>query len=256
MRLILLGPPGAGKGTQALRLVAKYGLVQLSTGGMLRAAVKAASPIGRKVKDIMQSGGLCPDDIVVSIVAERIEQPDARKGFILDGFPRTVPQAQALDRMLKKRGIALDAVIELRVDEEALLKRIENRIAEMKARGEPLRSDDNPDVLRQRLLAYRQLTAPLVAHYRKQNVLRTVNGMAPIADVTAAIDKALPAESAALKPKPARNGAKRATAKPRKPKLAARLGNKSSKRASSPRKTAAAHKSPARKPKSGETARP
>ena len=126
----------------------------------------------------------------------------------------------------------------------------------MKARGEPLRSDDNPDVLRQRLLAYRQLTAPLVAHYRKQNVLRTVNGMAPIADVTAAIDKALPAESAALKPKPARNGAKRATAKPRKPKLAARLGNKSSKRASSPRKTAAAHKSPARKPKSGETARP
>src|SRR3984957_1124627 len=254
MRLILLGPPGAGKGTQALRLVAKYGLVQLSTGDMLRAAVKAATPVGRKVKDIMERGGLCPDDIVVSIVAERIEQPDARKGFILDGFPRTVPQA--LVRMLKKRGIALDAVIELRVDEEALLKRIENRIAEMKARGEPLRSDDNPDVLRQRLLAYRQLTAPLVAHYRKQNVLRTVNGMAPIADVTAAIDKALPAESAALKPKPARNGAKRATAKPRKPKVAARLGNKSSKRASSPRKTAAAHKSPARKPKSGETARP
>jgi adenylate kinase len=193
---------------------------------------------------------------VVSIVAERIEQPDARKGFILDGFPRTVPQAQALDRMLKKRGIALDAVIELRVDEAALLQRIENRIAEMKARGEPLRSDDNPDVLRQRLVAYRQQTAPLVAYYRKQNVLRTVNGMAPIADVAAAIDKALPSESSALKPKPARNGAKRATAKPRKPKLAARLGRKSSKRASSPRKAAAAHKSQARKPKSGETARP
>jgi adenylate kinase len=256
MRLILLGPPGAGKGTQALRLVAKYGLVQLSTGDMLRAAVKAATPIGRKVKDIMERGGLCPDDIVVSIVAERIEQPDARKGFILDGFPRTVPQAQALDRMLKKRGITLDAVIELRVDEAALLQRIENRIAEMKARGEPLRSDDNPEVLRQRLVAYRQQTAPLVAHYRKQNVLRTVNGMAPIADVTAAIDKALPSESSALKPKPARNGAKRVTAKPRKPKIAARLGNKSSKRASSLRKTAAAHKSPARKPKSGETARP
>jgi adenylate kinase len=218
--------------------------------------VKAATPIGRKVKDIMERGGLCPDDVVVSIVAERIEQPDARKGFILDGFPRTVPQAQALDRMLKKRGITLDAVIELRVDEAALLQRIENRIAEMKARGEPLRSDDNPEVLRQRLVAYRQQTAPLVAYYRKQNLLRTVNGMAPIADVAAAIDKALPSESSALKPKPARNGAKGAAAKPRKPKLAARLGKKSSKRASSPRKTAAAHKSPARKSKSGETARP
>jgi adenylate kinase len=209
MRLILLGPPGAGKGTQALRLVAKYGLVQLSTGDMLRAAVKAATPIGRKVKDIMEHGGLCPDDIVVSIVAERIEQPDARKGFILDGFPRTVPQAAALDRMLKKRGIALDAVVELRVDEGALLKRIENRIAEMKARGEPLRPDDNAEVLRQRLDAYRQLTAPLVAYYAKQNVLRTVNGMAPIPEVTAAIDKALPAEPPAPKPKPARNGARK-----------------------------------------------
>jgi adenylate kinase len=263
MRLILLGPPGAGKGTQALRLVAKYGLVQLSTGDMLRAAVKAATPIGRKVKDIMECGGLCPDDVVVSIVAERIEQPDARKGFILDGFPRTVPQAAALDRMLKKRGIALDAVIELRVDEDALLERIENRIAEMKARGEPLRSDDNPEVLRQRLVAYRQQTAPLVAYYRKQNVLRTVNGMAPIPDVTAAIDKALPPEPSTPKSKPVRNGAKpvrngakRATAKARKPKAAVRLGKKSSKRASSPRKTAAAHKSAARKSKSGETARP
>ena len=256
MRLILLGPPGAGKGTQALRLVAKYGLVQLSTGDMLRAAVKAATPVGRKVKDIMERGGLCPDDIVVSIVAERIEQPDARKGFILDGFPRTVPQAVALDRMLKKRGIALDAVVELRVDEGALLKRIENRIAEMKARGEPLRADDNAEVLRQRLEAYRQLTAPLVAYYAKQNVLRTVNGMAPIPEVTAAIDKALPAEPSAPKPKPARNGARKVTAKPRKPKTASRLGKKSSKRASSARKTAAAHKSPGRKSKSGETARP
>ena len=256
MRLILLGPPGAGKGTQALRLVAKYGLVQLSTGDMLRAAVKAASPIGRKVKDIMQSGGLCPDDIVVSIVAERIEQPDARKGFILDGFPRTVPQAAALDRMLKKRGIKLDAVIELRVDEDALLKRIENRIAEMKARGEPLRSDDNAEVLRQRLAAYRQRTAPLVAYYRKQNVLRTVNGMAPIPDVTAAIDKALPPEPSTPKPKPARNGAKKAVARPRQPKTAGRIGKKSAKRASTLRKTAAAHKSTGRKSKSGETARP
>jgi adenylate kinase len=256
MRLILLGPPGAGKGTQALRLVAKYGLVQLSTGDMLRAAVKAATPVGRQVKEIMERGGLCPDDIVVRIVAERIEQPDARKGFILDGFPRTVPQAAALDRMLKKRGIALDAVVELRVDEDSLLKRIENRIAEMKARGEPLRSDDNPEVLRQRLAAYRQLTAPLVAYYRKQNVLRTVNGMAPIPDVTAAIDKALPPEPSTPKPKPARNGARKLAAKPRKPKTADRLGKKSARRASTLRKTAAAHKSPGRKSKSGETARP
>src|SRR5580704_9338227 len=256
MRLILLGPPGAGKGTQALRLVAKYGLVQLSTGDMLRAAVKAATPVGRKVKDIMERGGLCPDDIVVSIVAERIEQPDARKGFILDGFPRTVPQAAALDRMLKKRGIALDAVIELRVNEDALLKRIENRIAEMKERGEPLRPDDNAEVLRQRLDAYRRQTTPLVDYYRKQNVLRTVNGMAPIPEVAAAIDKALPAEPPAPKPKPARSGARKVTAKPRKPKTASRLGKKSAKRASSARKTAAAHKSPGRKSKSGETARP
>jgi adenylate kinase len=256
MRLILLGPPGAGKGTQALRLVAKYGLVQLSTGDMLRAAVKAGTPIGRKVKHIMERGGLCPDDIVVSIVAERIEQPDARKGFILDGFPRTVPQAQALDRMLKKRGIALDAVIELRVDEGALLRRIENRIIEMKARGEPLRADDNAEVLRQRLDAYRQQTAPLVAYYAKQNVLRTVNGMAPIPDVTAAIDKALPAEPSVPKPKPARNGVRKAVAKPRKLKAGSHLGKKSVKRASTPRKTAAAHKSAGRKSKSGETARP
>jgi adenylate kinase len=192
MRLILLGPPGAGKGTQALRLVAKYGLVQLSTGEMLREAVKAGTPIGRQVKDIMAAGGLVPDTIVVNLVGQRIEQPDAGKGFILDGFPRTVPQAAALDRMLANKGLALDGVIELQVDEDALLKRIEARIAEMKARGEPLRSDDNPAVLRERLRAYRQQTAPLVTYYRQQNVLRTVNGMAAIADVTAAIDKALP----------------------------------------------------------------
>jgi len=196
MRLILLGPPGAGKGTQAQRLVAKYGLVQLSTGDMLRAAVKAGTPIGRKVQDIMARGALCPDDVVVSLVEQRIVQPDARKGFILDGFPRTVAQAEALDRMLTKHGLALDAVIELRVDEDALIRRIESRIAEMKARGEPLRDDDNPEVLHRRLKAYRQQTAPLIAYYRDKTVLRTVDGMAPIADVTAAIDRALPAETA------------------------------------------------------------
>jgi adenylate kinase len=194
MRLILLGPPGAGKGTQALRLVAKYGIVQLSTGDMLRAAVKAGTPIGLQAKEIMASGGLVPDNIVVGIVGQRIEEPDACKGFILDGFPRTVPQAVALDRMLSTRGIALDAVIELRVDEDALVRRIETRIAEMKARGEALRDDDSPEVLHKRLEAYREQTAPLIAYYREQGVLRTVDGMAPIADVTAAIDKALPEE--------------------------------------------------------------
>jgi adenylate kinase len=131
---------------------------------------------------------------VVGIVGQRIEQPDARKGFILDGFPRTVPQAVALDRILATRGIALDAVIELRVDEDALVRRIETRKAEMMTRGEPLRDDDSPEVLRNRLSAYRQQTAPLIAYYRQQGVLRTVNGMAPIADVTAAIDKMLPSD--------------------------------------------------------------
>jgi adenylate kinase len=191
MRLILLGPPGAGKGTQAQRLVAKYGLVQLSTGDMLRDAVKAGTALGRQVKDIMAGGGLCPDEVVVGIVEERIQQPDARKGFILDGFPRTVPQAAALDRFLSEKDLLLDAVIELRVDEEALVKRIENRIAEMKARGEALRDDDNPEVLRQRLDAYRRQTAPLINYYRDKNLLRTVNGMAPIPEVTAAIDNVL-----------------------------------------------------------------
>lgn len=194
MRLILLGPPGAGKGTQAQRLVAKYGIVQLSTGDMLRAAVKAGTSIGRHVADIMARGSLCPDEIVVGIVEERIQQPDARKGFILDGFPRTVPQAVALDKMLKRHGLALDAVIELRVDEAALVKRIENRIAEMQARGEVVRDDDNAEVLHRRLGAYRELTAPLIDYYRLEGVLRSVDGMAPIPDVTAAIDRALPSE--------------------------------------------------------------
>ncbi len=191
MRLILLGPPGAGKGTQAQRLVAKHGLVQLSTGDMLRAAVNAGTPVGLRAKDIMARGELVPDDVVVAIVSDRIDEPDARKGFILDGFPRTVPQAHALDRMLKEKGLELDAVIELKVDEGILLERIEKRIAETKARGETLRPDDNPEVLRRRLLAYRDQTAPLATYYQLQSVLRSVDGMAPIPEVSSAIDAVL-----------------------------------------------------------------
>jgi adenylate kinase len=202
MRLILLGPPGAGKGTQAQHLVAKYGIVQLSTGDMLRAAVKAGTSLGRKVEGIMASGALCPDDIVVSIVEQRIGEPDARKGFILDGFPRTVPQAEALDSMLASHGIALDAVIELRVDEEALLRRIESRIADMQKRGEPLRPDDNPDVLHRRLTAYRQQTAPLIAYYRGHGILRSIDGMAPIEQVAGAIEQALNEAPASPAPVP------------------------------------------------------
>jgi adenylate kinase len=191
MRLILLGPPGAGKGTQAQRLVAKHGLVQLSTGDMLRAAAKAGTPVGLRAQEIMARGELVPDDLVVAIVSDRIDEPDARKGFILDGFPRTVPQAHALDRMLREKGLKLDAVIALKVDESALLERIEKRIAETKARGEALRSDDHPDVLRRRLLAYRDQTAPLATYYQLQSVLRAVDGMAPIAEVSRAIDRVL-----------------------------------------------------------------
>ncbi len=187
MRLILLGPPGAGKGTQAQRLVRKYGIVHLSTGDMLRAAVAAGTPVGLRAKSIMDAGQLVPDDVVVSIIADRIGQPDAKRGFVLDGFPRTVPQAEALERLLAERGLKLDGVIELKVDEGILLKRIENRVAEMTARGEKLRADDNPDVLRGRLDAYRAQTAPLADHYAAKGMLKTVDGMAPIDEVTKAI---------------------------------------------------------------------
>jgi len=256
MRLILLGPPGAGKGTQAQRLVAKYGIVQLSTGDMLRAAVNAGTPIGRQVADIMARGALCPDEIVVGIVEGRTQEPDASKGFILDGFPRTVPQAVALDRMLQKHGVSLDAVIELRVDEAALLRRIETRIAEMKARGEAVRDDDNPEALRRRLLAFREQTAPLIAYYQLQGMLRTVDGMAPIPDVTEAIDKVLSSKPQPVKEpkKPTAKargaaGTRRAvkarppvkTGRARKP--TAKIGKKSSGAASARRKTR-----PARKP--------
>jgi adenylate kinase len=191
MRLILLGPPGAGKGTQAQRLVEKHGIVQLSTGDMLRAAVAAGTPVGRKAKDVMDRGELVPDDVVVAIVADRIGEPDARRGFILDGFPRTVPQAEALDRMLAQKGLNLDAVVELKVDEGILASRVEKRVAEMQARGEKVRSDDNPEALKKRLTAYRAQTEPLVAYYAEKGALKSVDGMAAIEDVTAVIDRLL-----------------------------------------------------------------
>jgi adenylate kinase len=259
MRLILLGPPGAGKGTQAQHLVAEYGLLQLSTGDMLRAAVKAGTPVGRKAADIMARGALVPDDIVVKIVAQRIEQPDARKGFILDGFPRTVPQAEALDRMLTERDLALDAVIELRVDEDALLRRIESRIAGMKARGEPLRDDDSPEVLHRRLAAYREQTAPLIAYYRNRGALRSVDGMAPIAKVAAAIEKVVAGQG---KPGPAQRSrvmANKSDKKSAKKPARSRIGKKSKTRAAAARRKVGPTRKPVRgvsksadrKPKAG-----
>ncbi len=191
MRLILLGPPGAGKGTQAQRLVQTHGIVQLSTGDMLRAAIAADTPIGRQAKDIMARGGLVSDEVVVGIISERMDKPDARNGFVLDGFPRTVAQAEALERLLAEKNLDLDGVIELRVDEGALLSRIERRITEMTARGEKVRADDNPEALKARLDAYRAQTAPLIDHYARKGMLKTIDGMAPIDDVTAAIDAAL-----------------------------------------------------------------
>jgi adenylate kinase len=230
MRLILLGPPGAGKGTQAQHLVQRHGIVQLSTGDMLRAAVKAGTPVGLKAKDIMASGGLVPDEVVVGIIADRIEEPDAKAGFILDGFPRTVPQAQALDKLLKSKGLALDAVLELRVNEGALLRRVETRIAEMKARGEAVRADDTPEVLSQRLANYRAQTEPLVDYYGEKRKLATIDGMKAIDEVTADIKRVLDAlsESAA---KPAKARRKPAAKKAKAPNKTQKKAKKAAKKA-------------------------
>ena len=191
MRLILLGPPGAGKGTQATRLAEKYSIPQLSTGDMLRAAVKAESPIGLKAKAVMESGALVSDDIVVGIIHDRIGESDARNGFILDGFPRTVAQAEALDAMLTCDRKQLDAAIELRVDAEKLVSRIVKRAAEAHTAGRPVRKDDDPEVFKTRLAAFFRDTAAVTPYYRAKRILHVVDGMASIADVSAAIDAIL-----------------------------------------------------------------
>jgi len=181
MNLILLGPPGCGKGTQAQILQDRYGAVQLSTGDMLRAAVKSGSELGKRAEAIMNAGKLVPDDLIVSMIAERIGEPDCANGFILDGFPRTVAQAEALDAMLKEKGLTLDHVIELEVDEAALFARIEGRAAES---GGAARADDNPETLKKRLAVYREQTAPILPYYRDTGRLKSVDGMASIEEVT------------------------------------------------------------------------
>ena len=230
MRLILLGPPGAGKGTQAQRLISKHGIVQLSTGDMLRAAVAAGTQVGLQAKNIMERGELVPDEIVVAIIADRIGLPDAKRGFVLDGFPRTVAQAEALDRLLAKKGLKLDGVIELKVDEGILLNRIEKRVAEMLARGETVRADDTAEVLKGRLSAYRAQTEPLVGYYAGKGMLKSVDGMASIDEVAAALDRHL--ESGA-------------SVRRRRPKVA-RLARSNARRKPKPRKTAKRAASPKR----------
>ena len=191
MRLILLGPPGAGKGTQAQRLVEKHGIPQLSTGDMLRAAVAAGTEVGKRAKAVMDAGELVSDAIVNAIVAERIEQPDCARGFILDGYPRTLAQADAVEEMLAERGLSLDAVIELVVDDKALVGRIVKRADDAKAAGQPVRKDDNPEVFEERLREYYKKTAPLIGYYHAKGLLSGVDGMAPIDDVTAQIEDLL-----------------------------------------------------------------
>ncbi len=191
MRLILLGPPGAGKGTQAQRLVVKHGIPQLSTGDMLRAAVQAQTEVGKRAKAVMDAGELVSDEIVNAIVAERIDQADCAGGFILDGYPRTLAQADAVEAMLRERNIGLDAVIELVVDDKALVGRIVSRAEQAKAAGQPVRKDDNPEVFEERLREYYKKTAPLIGYYHAKGMLKGVDGMASIDDVTGQIDALL-----------------------------------------------------------------
>ncbi len=184
MRLVLLGPPGAGKGTQATRIAGRFAIPQLSTGDMLREAVASGSALGARVKGIMESGDLVPDDVVIAVVADRMDHSDAANGFVLDGFPRTVAQAEALDRELAARGIGLDAVLELEVDEDVLLVRVKGRADAAAKQGQLVRRDDNPDVFKTRLKAYRAQTAPVTEYYRSRGLVHVVDGLQPIDVVT------------------------------------------------------------------------
>lgn len=187
MNVILLGPPGAGKGTQAQRLVEKYGIVQLSTGDILRGAVASGSVLGKQAKKVMEAGQLMPDDLMIRIISDRIDQPDCANGFILDGFPRTVPQAEALDELLSRKGLKLDHVIELKVDDAALVARIRRRASEESAAGRA-RADDNAETLKKRLAVYHEQTAPILPYYRRKGTLKVVDGMADIGGVAHQID--------------------------------------------------------------------
>jgi adenylate kinase len=191
MRLILLGPPGAGKGTQAQRIVEKHGIPQLSTGDMLRAAVAAETEVGKRAKAVMDAGNLVSDEIVNAIVSERIDQPDCANGFILDGFPRTLVQADAVDAMLQEKGQFLDVAIELVVDDAAMVGRILRRAEEARAAGQPVRKDDNAEVYADRLRAYYKSTAPLIGYYHAKGKLKSIDGMAEMDKVTAEIEKIL-----------------------------------------------------------------
>jgi adenylate kinase len=187
LNLVLFGPPGAGKGTQARLLTETRGLPQLSTGDMLRAAIAAGTALGRQCKEIMDRGDLVSDDIVIGIIAERLAQPDCAHGAVFDGFPRTIAQAEALDRLLEGRGSKIDLAIELKVNDEILIRRSETRVQEMAAAGLTPRADDTPETVRNRLEVYYRNTAPLIAYYRNQGKLKTVDGMAPIPEVSQAI---------------------------------------------------------------------
>jgi adenylate kinase len=206
MRIVLLGPPGAGKGTQAKRITDAYKIPHLSTGDMLRAAASAETNIGKKVKETMASGKLAPDPLALAAVIERIAQSDARHGFVLDGFPRTISQAVTFDDLLHTEGVELDYVIELHVDEEVLLDRIVIRAREAVQAGGAVRADDNHEALKVRLHAYREQTAPLVDYYRSRNVLKSVDGLQPVDAVTEQIFQAMERRQRAIGNKQAKSG--------------------------------------------------